>query len=489
LTSHKKPALAVVAFSGFYLLATSAFYPLDFLGVFDAKRVLQLVLFAAILVFAVAWAPLRTATVAQLNRLSRLNRYLLGLFFLIGLVSSLRLDHPAYPLVDVSMMFVMMVLIAVMAASRDLSGASFDKWAALLLAAVGFAVVLQELMGFVVGWLIGTEFSYDKALIHFAHPRFYNHLQTWSISLLGALPLLFPEKRWVRIGSVLLIGLQWFLVIALAARGTAVSLLIAMSFIALWLPGQRKFWMKFQLAGLLVGIVIYAGVVFLNGMLIPKTQPGQQSEFYAYSLGRPMVHTSGRSIFWRLSLQDAINHPILGSGPTRFACDSKLILPAHAHSFPMGILGEWGMISFTLFLIIAITIGIGLLKNVKWQSEYSLTDPPLKAMLTSSLIAGAIHACLSGVMIMPASQVAMIIIGGWSLSLSQTSREEIRFPSLAKGMIFTAMLMAIVILVFAIAEITTPVERDINSDPHHPRAPRFWQDGKACGEKQSLLFE
>ncbi|MGA9574985.1 MAG: hypothetical protein WBS20_13680, partial [Lysobacterales bacterium] len=96
MTSPSKPALAVVISLGAYLFITSAFFPLDFLGVFDAKRVLQLVLFTAIMIFAVAWAPLRTATVAQLNRLSKLNRYLLALFFLIGIVSSLRLEHPAY---------------------------------------------------------------------------------------------------------------------------------------------------------------------------------------------------------------------------------------------------------------------------------------------------------------------------------------------------------------------------------------------------------
>lgn len=486
MTNHRKPALAVIALSGFYLLATSAFFPLDFLGVFDAKRVLQLVLFTVILVFALAWAPLRMATVAQLGRISKLNRYLLGLFFLIGVVSSLRLDHPAYALIDVAMMFLMIVLIAVMAASRDLSGNRFDKWAALLLAAVGFAVVIQELMGFVAGWVFGTEFSYDQALIHFAHPRFYNHLQTWSISLLGALPLLFPRKPWVKIGSILLIGLQWFLVIALAARGTAVSLFFAMVFVAFWLPKQRKFWIKFQLTGLLVGIVIYSGVIFLNGLLIPKSKSG---DFYAYSVGRPMAHTSGRSIFWRLSLQDAINHPFLGSGPTRFACDSKLTLPAHPHSFPLGILGEWGIIAFILFLIIAINIGIGFLKNIKWQNEKSLSGPPLKAMLASSLIAGAAHACLSGVMIMPASQLAMIIIGGWSLSLSQTTQKETQSPGLLKGMIVTAMILASTILVFATGEISKTSEKSLEADFDHPLAPRFWQDGKACGEKQGLLFE
>lgn len=63
-------SLLVVASLGFYLVITSAFFPLDFLSVFDAKRVIQLALFAAIMIFAVAWTPLREATIAQFGQKS-----------------------------------------------------------------------------------------------------------------------------------------------------------------------------------------------------------------------------------------------------------------------------------------------------------------------------------------------------------------------------------------------------------------------------------
>jgi len=104
-------SLAVVISLSSYLVITSAFFPLDFLSVFDAKRVIQLALFAAIMMFAVAWSPLRNATVAQLGRLSRFQRYAFTLFFLIGIISSLRLPHPAYALFDFSLRFVLMILI------------------------------------------------------------------------------------------------------------------------------------------------------------------------------------------------------------------------------------------------------------------------------------------------------------------------------------------------------------------------------------------
>jgi len=474
-----RPALAVVISYGLYLLATSAFYPLDFLSVFDTKRLLQLILFAAVMVFTLSWTPLRAITIAQLRRLSPLSRASLAVFFLLGIASSLRLSHPAYALVDVSMLLVMVILIAVTAGSRELAGRHFDQWAVLLLAAVGFAVAIQEFMGFVVGWVLGSEFNYNQALVHFAHPRFYNQLQTWSIPVIAALPWIFPGKRWVRFGCIALLGLQWFLVMATAARGTVVSLLAAMAFIALWLPELRRFWMKYQLAGLLAGIVLYAGILLLNSWLIPPSQAG---EFFARSVGRPLVNTSGRSTLWRLSVEDAIKHPLLGAGPTRYACDSdsNIILPAHPHSFPLRILGEWGIIALLLVLVVAITIALGFLKNLKYPGKTGQTDPPLQAILATSLIAGAIHSGLSGLLIMPASQVAMILTGGWTLSLVGKSPQQTHRSVAANYLLVGVMLLAFAQLGFAIREIPRLPVRTNYSESYGPMMPRFWQDGRVC---------
>ena len=178
---------------------TSTFYPIASLSVFDAKRVLQLVMFAGLLLFAVAWVPLRQATLRQIARVPLWMGSLISLFFAIGLVSALRLEHPAYPLIDVSMMFVLLVAVFAVAGSRDLAGDNFDRWALGLLAFTGFAVAFQEFMGFTVGWVQGSEFSYQEALIHFAHPRFFNHLQTLTIPLIAVLPIMFRKIRWIRI--------------------------------------------------------------------------------------------------------------------------------------------------------------------------------------------------------------------------------------------------------------------------------------------------
>jgi putative inorganic carbon (HCO3(-)) transporter len=458
-------------------VVTSAFYPLGFLSVFDAKRVLQLGIFTVILLFTIAWAPLRVKTIERLSHISPFIQICLTLFFLIGIASSLRLSHPAYALIDVSMMFVMMILVFVAASSRDLLGQRFDKWAVLLLVAMGFAVFSQEFMGFIAGWVIGSEFNYDQALVHFAHPRFYNQLQTWSIPVIAALPLIFPGKRWVKYGCIALLGLQWFLVIALAARGTVVSLLGSMTFIALLLPAVRKYWVKYQLGGILVGIVLYSSILFLNSWFSPQSESG---EFYAHSAGRSMMHRSGREVFWQLSVKDAQDNPLLGTGPTQYACDSTLTLPAHPHSFPLRIMGEWGVVAILLVLALAIAIGLGLLYHLKNPNRIDSANSPMKAILVTSLIAGALHSCLSGLLIMPASQVAMIIIGGWILSLTVSSQQRGKSTFTSTLLLSAGLLAAATQFIFAVIEIPLLPSRTSYSETYGPMMPRFWQDGRVC---------
>lgn len=477
--------MAVVISLGAFLVATSAFYPLDSLSVFDAKRVLQLVLFVSVLIFACSWAPLRNATVTQLTRLSKSTVLILGLFFLIGILSSLRLDHPGYALIDVSMLFVMMLLIFVTAGSRELTGKIFDKIAVLSLIVLGFAVAFQELTGFISGWVLGIEFNYDLALVHFAHPRFYNQLQTWSMPLIAALPLFFPGKPGIKWMCITLLGLQWFLVISLSARGTFVSLLIAMTFIAFWLPRERKFWMKYQFMGILAGIFIYSGALFLNSFFIPQAQTG---EFYAHSMGRSIAHTSGRSVLWRLSVEDAIDSPWLGAGPTQYACDGPGWLPAHPHSFPFRIVGEWGFIAVGLLFYLATAIGIKFLIAFKRQNKgchgdstkNHLYDCPLRALLATSVIAGSIHACLSGLLIMPASQVAMVMMIGWALGMTHNSG-QIRTRSVVAGFLLVfGLLLNSAQLVFALKEIPQLPTRTGHTEGAGPLFPRFWWTGKTC---------
>lgn len=461
---------------GAFLIVTSSFYPFSFLSPLDAKRISQLLLFVICLSFALFYRPLRQQTAAQLGRIPTTNQVALVLLFVIGIASSLRLHNPGYALADVSILFVMLVMVAVIAASRDISKVFFDKCLVILLSIMGFAVFVQEFMGYIVGWVSGAEFSFNHALVHFGHPRFYNHLQTFSIPIIAALPLFFPTRKSIKSISIALLGLQWFIVISTGARGTTASLLIAMVFIGLWLPLERKYWLRSQIIGVVVGIAIYFGIIMLNSTFIPDTKSGA---FLSYSAERTMLHTSGRTKFWIASINDAINNPLLGSGPSSFGCIHPHF-PAHPHSFPFRILGEWGVIAAFLLLILAFSTGLKYIRNLKLDTSANSSDTPMKAILAISLIAGIVHSCLSGVMTMPAGQTAMILMGGWALSLTGDDHIQARKPGIFTSIIALGLVLSLALCFFAVKTLSKSLNKADTDIQQGVMKPRFWQEDLAC---------
>lgn len=483
--------MLVVVSLGLYLVITSTYEPIDSLSLYDAKRVLQVALFTVLLLLAVIYKPLREASIAQLASTRKAIAYAFLLFFAIGIASSLRLTHPSYAVLDVSMLFVILVMVFVSAGSRDLNQRAYDRWAIALIAFMGMAVGVQELMGYLMGWVTGSEFNYQLVLMHFANPRHYNHLQTWSIPLLVLLPLIFPERKWLGPVSIGLLGLQWFLVFSTGARGSFVSLLTAMILMALLLPKLRRHWMKPQVLGFLVGAVIYASVLHINNMTSPKG-----GDFYQQSVGRTMMHTSGRSLMWQYSIQDAINHPLLGSGPTRYACDATftgMFIPGSPHSFPFRIMGEWGFIALGLILLIVLMISIKLMVALRsghtkyGQQQPASVEPDLVklSLLSMSILAAGIHASVSSVLDKPASQVEMIIIFAWALSLYNIRRTRNR-SRVARAVLVLALAMSVLQIVFVSSEIPKLGQRTAVQENHEMFFPRFWWKGKTCDYRYDL---
>ena len=152
-------------------------------------------------------------------------------------------------------------------------------------------------------------------------------------------------------------------------------------------------------------------------------------------------------------------------------------------------MGEWVLIEFTIFLLIAVRVGIGFLNSIKLESEISQTDPQLRKRMCIRMIERKIHSCLSGLFIMPASQVAMILIAGWTLSLSEVAPVQDKPKALTNTLLVIALLLTSAVLVFATKEISRPQDQQVQREPTYRTAPRFWQDGKACGPHRAHFFE
>ena len=135
------------------------------------------------------------------------------------------------------------------AACRSVAGPVFDRLCLFLVATLGLVVAFTELTGLIAGWSLGTEFGFEEMLVRFAHPRFYNQLQSWTLPLLAAVPLLFGKTLKHLVIAITLIGLQWAIVMMAGGRGTFIALRLLRStlgsrnwrtFLRLSLPGARR---------------------------------------------------------------------------------------------------------------------------------------------------------------------------------------------------------------------------------------------------------
>jgi len=474
--SQRTAGLSILLLLGIFLTGTTGFDPFHEIGMFNGKRILEVSLFLLLMSVTLLNPYLRDSFAQVLAIVPRWIVFALVVAGLLGTISALRFEHPGYGLLDVAMLTLLVLGILATASARRISEDGFDRIALLIVIAIGLIAVVTELMGFLAAWMMGFEFSFNKMLVRFFHPRFYNHLQTFSIPLIAALPFVFGPSRKLKAVAVTLIGLQWFLLLVSGGRGSVVSLTAAFTLVALLIPSNRRAWLSIQFAGLVLGVVIFFGAMQVNQLV---SSDGRQ--FVSQSIGRPMAHTSGRSHMWQISWHQVLAEPMLGTGPSRFSCDLSPKTVAHAHSFPVTIMAEWGFPAFILIMLVCIRLGWGLIfKCRKLQTGDARTDI-LIAMLGCSIIAGTIHALVSGVLIMPASQVMAVLICGWALGRLSVSKTLKPTGNKAAVLILaTALVTAALVSNFSFGELKKMDLRTRQQSTQILMAPRYWQSGHSC---------
>jgi O-antigen ligase len=512
---QKLIALGCGALSGLFLLLTSTTFLVEGEFVYDVKRLLQLGLILILVVAALTSRCLREAFAQQIARIPVWTGGLLGLIVVLGIVSSLSnassVMHAMYSLLEVAMLGMLVIAALVIAACRTVAGRSFDQVAITLLALTAIAVGFQELLGVAAALANDLEFFSRISLMHYSWPRFYNQVQAWTLPVMAALPLVWSRSnsellrnRWFQ-GLVCLgaLALHWYIILMTGGRGVALSLLVSFLICLLFVPGCRRATLQLHLPGLVAGVLLFFAIAQINEQMLYSDQPASQLEisdsttptgvnpadhyvkekdetrFERQSMsGRLSLDSSGRMPMWRNSLTDIKSNPVLGIGPMNFACTGPKYRAGHPHNFALQFAGEWGIpATLALFSILAF------LALTMWRLEKTLARPydvRLGALLVTSLVAAAVYSCLSGVLVMPASQVAGILIGGWLLGLvpaSQPANSARRVPAvlLALGIFIGGSVTA-----FSLVEADQRVYRESVIPAMDQKIPRYWQQGKIC---------
>jgi|LWDU01.1.fsa_nt_gi O-antigen ligase len=318
-----------------------------------------------------------------------------------------------------------------------------------------------------------------ELLSDFTHPRFFGQFQSWVIPLL-TLPFLWSKKRFSKpIFSLLFIlpAACWItLLIFSGSRGPWLGLVAAIIITGVLLKKKALPWIISIVIAILGGSLIY-WLLFS----IQFEGPG-----IATHTAERLTSLNSRSELWNAAWVMSRDYPLLGVGPQHFSYHLDKILTfrvGHPHMSVLKWAAEYGWISTLLLLSLIVWAFSSWIKKTK-QSKLDDCDLNFRVALTASIITAASHSLVSGVMIMPLSQLMLVVIIGWIVGIHFSNHPIEKIPWLSVKSIGSLTLILWIGWNFA-QSIGPEVHYIINGphseitvfNPSEVLQPRFWHQG------------
>ena len=310
----------------------------------------------------------------------------------------------------------------------------------------------------------------------FANIRHFNQYQTWTLPLLAGVVLMLPHQwRWARGAAFGLAALWWMLVFASQVRGTVVALGVAALGVGLLFRSRAYNWLKIQGAAVLGGGVLYFFAFYLMGETAPQV---------VQRLGE--AGQSSRVDFWATCLELVAAHPWLGAGPMHFSWPLFNFVPgAHPHNALLQWMAEWGVLSAGLVTGLAVWGGWRWVQRERQRAtDDTERSNALRVSLVAALLAGAAHALVSGVIVMPVSQVLLVLVGGWAWGRYQRSTPPgdsfLSVSAWGRGLLCALLIGAMAVVGGSLQDLADRDERQsayLEATDRTTYYPRYWQQG------------
>ncbi len=389
---------------------------------YDEKRLLQIIL---LLTFAVIFIASRGAGgrwFRILDDLPRGARRALLAVLVLGILSVVLADQPGRAAFELSFFVLGGFLALALADMRRELGASFDHAMAGCIAASAFLFLSFYCLIYFgafadKGAVSGEIISGIKSLIifpNFSNRRFLDQYQSWTLALI-VVPIVLFRLQFVasRLMLYLIASGWWALFFAGDGRGKALAMIVSfVGAVAIYRKLARTYlWLHAKTAA--AGYLIY-WAVFVNAF--PDS-------------GAPLTRISqaGRLDLWRHAFGNILSDPIFGIGPGNYShfLFSKVDI-AHPHNALVQWAAEWGLPSTALICGLLIMGFVAWLRHGREMATDAEMDKNsiLPVALTASCLAAATHAMVSGIIVMPLSQIMLIVVSGWMLGLAHTSGAE-----------------------------------------------------------------
>lgn len=441
---------------------------------YDTKRIGEVLLLLGFGIWLLTQRQATTQWLDTFNGVPRVARWGIGMVVALGVVSALLAPFPRWALLEVGHILLVGCLTVTVASFCQNDAVAMERLllAALLLSvffyvinfAISFSLSLRTIETGLWPWGIN---------IGFAHPRFLNQFQTWTLPLIVLPSIIWSVRsRTARWGMQGLAMCWWMLLFGSGGRGSTLAMSTACVFVALIYRKQALTWLRAQ------GLAVAGGGV-LYWVLFKVLVTSQDS-----LLDRSLTSGSLREVLWERAWLMIQESPLLGVGPMHYAYRVE-DLAAHPHNVVLQWAAEWG-VPATLLLVSILLWGLWSLVQ-RFQRGASVPNQQsvivVRVALTASLVAAIGHALLSGITIMPLSQLVMVLAVGWAWGLwsSAGMKVEHAWESPAQWTLRLVVAAALVCLMWGtsqyVLELNQQQELFKEAKQTTMLRPRFWQHG------------
>ena len=405
----------------------------------------------------------------------------LALFFAYGAVAATMAYAPAYAGVEVAMFVLLLAAALAVAAQLQRGGVPLMRTA---LQALGCAAVLHAVrivVNYCASFALGTHLDATDFAPGFSNIRFFNHTQTVLLPLLVLLCCLTPRASRLRHLWLTVVSLWWLSIFATTGRGTLIGFAAGIVFAAIVLRRSAAAYLKTFALTFAGGIAMY--VVFL--VIVPVLAGVGSFGAFGYVVERSKDDPSSMRFFiWGNALDLIRQHPWFGVGPMHFAHDARRFhWAAHPHDWVLQIAVEWGLPALAL-LGFALFLGMrALVRSRAGISSIEDGNVVLPALLVGAA-AVLVDGLVSGLIVMPQSQLAIALYLGFAIAWVRMSAPAAHLPRAGGSAVRLANMLIVLVALITLAEGVYADVVDVMND-RTPNAavnrgvrwPRLWETG------------
>jgi len=337
----------------------------------------------------------------------------LAVFFLLGILGSVRAFSPGYALFEVVIFFLLYLFAQLIAAEIGGAGSAGLLVPVRAMAIVCAGCALQFWVAYGAGFALGIPLDFGDFALPFANIRFFNHMQTATLPLLILLCCVTPATSRLRWLWWPLTAYWWMAIFATSGRGTLLGMAAAGIAVAALRRRPGRAYLKAAALSMLGGLLMY--FVFL--VAIPVLAGGVPFGAFSDSVARTMADpASRREVLWQRAIELIVRHPWMGVGPMHFAHNAgDLHTGAHPHDWVLQIAAEWGI---PALLCLCAALALAMRALLRAGSRLAVQDT-LNQAICSALVAGSAailaDGLVSGLFVMPQSQLAIALFLGCAI--------------------------------------------------------------------------